>query len=95
MISIFLSVTAIGFCIVILFKFDSLKREKINKEIKDNYKVLPKLKQLPNYNDVDPNNETLRDTLKSMDIENWTLDHYKCDYGGHCYLYELAIHKNH
>lgn len=92
MISVLLSVFAIGFCIFILSKFNSLKkefREKITKEIKDSYVFLPKLKQLPNYNDVDPNNKTLRDILKSMDIENWTLDNYKCDYGGHCYLYEF------
>jgi hypothetical protein len=92
MISILLSVFAIGFCIFILSRFNSLKKdfkEKITKEIKDSYVFLPKLKQLPNYNDVDPNNKTLRDILKSTDIENWTLDHYNCDYGGHCYLYEF------
>ena len=90
--SIFLAIFSIGFCIFILNKFNSLKREfrgTITREIKDSYVVLPKLKELPNYNDVDPNNKTLRDILKSMDIENWTLDNYKCDYGGHCYLYEF------
>jgi hypothetical protein len=94
MISILLSVFAIGFCIFILNKFNSLKKdfkEKITKEIKDSYVFLPKLKQLPNYNDVDPNNKTLRDILKSTDIENWTLDHYNSDYGGHCYLYEFNL----
>jgi hypothetical protein len=92
--SIFLAILSIGFCIFILNKFNSLKREfrgTITKEIKDNYVFLPKLKQLPNYNEVDPNNKTLRDILKSMDIENWTLDHYNCDYGGHCYLYEFNL----
>jgi hypothetical protein len=94
MISILLSVFAIGFCIFILNKFNSLKREfrgTITREFRDNYVVLPKLKKLPNYNDVDPNNKTLRDILKSMDIENWTLDHYNCDYGGHCYSYVFNL----
>jgi len=99
MIAILLSVFAIGFCIFILSKFNSLKKdfkEKITKEIKDsyedNYVFLPKLKQLPNYNDVDPNNKTLRDIIKSMDIENWTLDGYKSEYqGGACYLYEFNL----
>jgi len=89
MISVLLSLVAITLCIFILIKFNSLKKEKIIKEIKDNYVVLPKLKTLPNYNDVDPNNKTLRDILKSMYIENWTLDHYKSDYGGLCYSYEF------
>ena len=92
--SIFLAIFSIGFCIFILNKFNSLKKEfrgTITREIKDNYVFLPKLKQLPNYNEVDPNNKTLRDILKSMDIENWTLDHYNCDYGGHCYLYEFNL----
>ena len=92
--SVFLAIFSIGFCIFILSRFNSLKKEfrgTITREIKDSYLLLPKLKQLPNYNDVDPNNKTLRDILKSMDIENWTLDHYNCDYGGHCYLYEFNL----
>ena len=94
MISVLLSVFAIGFCIFILSKFNSLKkefREKITKEIKDSYMVLPKLKELPNYNDVDPNNKTLRDILKSMDIENWTLDKYKSEYEGYSYSYSYEF----
>jgi hypothetical protein len=93
-LSIFLAIFSIGFCIFILSKFNSLKKdfkEKITKEIKDSYVFLPKLKELPNYNDVDPNNKTLRDIIKSMDIENWTLDGYKSEYGGHCYLYEFNL----
>jgi hypothetical protein len=88
--SIFLAIFSIGFCIFILSKFNSLKREfrgTITREIKDSYVVLPKLKELPNYNDVDPNNKTLRDILKSMDIENWTLDNYKREYEGYSYSY--------
>jgi hypothetical protein len=91
MIAILLSVTAIGFCIVILFKFDSLKKEKITKEIKDNYVVLPKLKQLPNYNDVDPSSKTLYDVINSMKIENWSIVHYNQDCSLGDYLYEFQF----
>jgi hypothetical protein len=50
MIAILLSVFAIGFCIFILSRFNSLKKEfsgKITREIKDSYLLLPKFKQLP------------------------------------------------
>lgn len=93
--SIFLAILSIGFCIFILSKFNSLKREfrgTITREIKDSYVVLPKLKELPNYNDVDPNNKTLRDILKSMDIENWTLDNYKSEYEGYSYSYSYEFY---
>ena len=93
--SIFLAIFSIGFCIFILSKFNSLKREfrgTITREIKDSYVVLPKLKELPNYNDVDPNNKTLRDILKSMDIENWTLDNYKSEYEGYSYSYSYEFY---
>ena len=93
--SVFLAILSIGFCIFILSKFNSLKREfrgTITREIKDSYVVLPKLKELPNYNDVDPNNKTLRDILKSMDIENWTLDNYKSEYEGYSYSYSYEFY---
>ncbi|HPZ24291.1 MAG TPA: hypothetical protein PLC25_05570 [Bacilli bacterium] len=83
--SIFLAMLSIAFCVIILFKLESIKLEKLEKIIKDNYVVLPKLKALPNYNDVDPDNKTLRDVLNSMTIENWTLDFYNYSYD----LYEF------
>jgi hypothetical protein len=75
-LSIFLSILAITLCISILFKFESLKKEKLEKEIKDNYVVMPKLKEMPHYHNVDPSNKTLYDVIQSMNIEDWTLYHY-------------------
>lgn len=46
--SIFLSLLAISLCIFILFKFETLKKEKLKKEIKDNYVAMPKLKRVKN-----------------------------------------------
>jgi hypothetical protein len=74
--SIFLSLLAISLCIFILFKFETLKKEKLKKEIKDNYVVMPKLKEMPYYQDVDPDNKTLYDVIHSMNIEDWKLEHY-------------------
>ena len=73
--SIFLSILAITLCIAILFKFESIKKEKLEKEIKDNYVVMPKLKEMPHYH-VDPSNKTLYDVIQSMNIEDWKLEHY-------------------
>lgn len=75
-IATFLSILAITLCSILLFKFDSLKKEKLKKEIKDNYVVLPKLKEMPYYQDVDPDNKTLYDVVQSMNIEDWKLEHY-------------------
>ena len=75
-LSIFLSVTAISICIITLFKFKSLKKERIEKEIKDDYIVMPKLKEMPYYHDVDPSNKTLYEVIQSMNIEDWKLEHY-------------------
>jgi len=75
-IATFLSLVAIILCSILLFKFDSLKKEKLQKEIKDNYVVMPKLKEMPHYHNVDPSNKTLYDVIQSMNIEDWKLEHY-------------------
>lgn len=69
--SILLSISSIIFCVLIFRKFREFKIQHIEKYIGENYIVLPKLKERAKYNDVDPENKTILDVIKSMKIEDW------------------------
>lgn len=71
----------------LLYKIFYLKRENIVKEIKKNAIILDKPMGLPKYSDVDKNLDIIRDTITSIEAENWSVVNFKLDDG--CYDIDL------
>ena len=88
--SILLSISSIIFCVLIFRKFGEFKIQHIEKYIEENYIVLPKLKERANYNDVDPDNKTILDVIKSMKIEDWQVS-FKENLSAGDILYEFEL----
>ena len=88
--SILLSISSIIFCVLIFRKFREFKIQHIEKYIEENYIVLPKLKERANYNDVDPDNKTILDVIKSMKIEDWQVS-FKENLSAGDILYEFEL----
>lgn len=88
--SILLSISSIIFCVLIFRKFREFKIQHIEKYIGENYIVLPKLKERANYNDVDPDNKTILDVIKSMKIEDWQVS-FKENLSAGDILYEFEL----
>lgn len=88
--SILLSISSIIFCVLIFRKFREFKIQHIEKYIGENYIVLPKLKERAKYNDVDPENKTILDVIKSMKIEDWQVS-FKENLSAGDILYEFEL----
>ena len=70
----FVSLTIIVLLFVIIFlvsRIFTLSKSGIIKELKEDNIVLPTVREVPNFNVIDPNFNLLKDVIESAELEQW------------------------
>lgn len=71
------------------YTITKIKKDKIVKEIKEEGIILPKPVGVPNFNQIDPNYQMLKDVIESIKLEKWNIIRFERDIMADCYDIEL------
>ena len=71
------------------YKLYNIKREKIVDKIKEEGVILPNPVSVPGFNQIDPNNQMLKDVVESIKLEKWDIIKFERDHMDNLYDIEL------
>ena len=71
------------------YKIVKIKKDKIVKEIKEEGIILPIPVRVPDFNQIDPNYQMLKDVIESIKVEKWDIIKFERDHMDNCYDIEL------
>ena len=71
------------------YTITKIKKNKIVKEIKEEGIILPNPVRVPNFNQIDPNYQMLKDVIESIKLEKWEIIKFEREHMDNLYDIEL------
>lgn len=86
---IILSIIQLLVIVYLGYKIVKIKKDKIVKEIKEEGIILPIPVRVPDFNQIDPNYQMLKDVIESIKLEKWDIIKFERDHMDNLYDIEL------